>query len=316
MRTIAVINQKGGVGKTTTVANLGAAVASQGKDLCLVDLDPQGHLSLHYGIEPDENTLTTYDVLRGECTVPAATQMLTPNLWLIPSTIDLVAVESELANEIGREKRLRDNFLAQSLTHDFVLIDCPPSLGLLTLNALALADEVIIPLQPHFLALQGLGKLLETIDLVHNHINPNIHVAGVVLCMFESVTRLTGEVIADLREFFAASRDTDKPWADARIFSTVIRRNIKLAECPSYGKTIFEYEPKSHGAKDYKLLGEEFIRFFAEPETPHTFEPQQQTCKPVPVAVPPPYCPPIETQSSSTKPDDDDQPPSPVEPQT
>ena len=316
MRTIAVINQKGGVGKTTTVANLGAAVASRGKDLCLVDLDPQGHLSLHYGIEPDENTPTAYDVLREECTVPTATQMLTPNLWLIPSTIDLAAAESELANEPGREKKLRDSFLAQSLPHDFVLIDCPPSLGLLTLNALALADDVIIPLQPHFLALQGLGKLLETIDLVHNHINPKIRVAGVVLCMFESVTRLAAEVVADLREFFAASRDTGKPWSEARIFRTVIRRNIKLAECPSYGKTIFEYEPKSHGAKDYQHLAEEFIRFFIELENPHTYEPEQETYRPIPTAVPPPYCPPLAILPKPTEPGHDDQPPSSAEPQT
>ncbi len=323
MRTIAVINQKGGVGKTTTVANLGAAVAARGKDLCLIDLDPQGHLSLHYGIEPDESTLTVYDILTGESSVPQASQMLTPNLWLIPSSIDLAAAESELAGEAGRDRKLRDSFLAQSLPHDFVVIDCPPSLGLLTLNALALADDVIIPLQPHFLALQGLGKLLETVDLVRTHMNPKIKVAGVVLCMFESVTKLASEVVTDLREFFASAKGSDKPWADARIFNTVIRRNIKLAECPSYGKTIFEYEPKSHGAVDYYHLAKEFIQMFAEPATPKTPEPQQQTFGPVPVPVPPPYCPPTPVKSEpeqvkaeSTKPVESnsaDQPTSPTE---
>jgi len=141
LRTIAVINQKGGVGKTTTVANLGAAVAAAGVNVCLVDLDPQGHLTLHYGIEPDDHTLSAYDVLTRECTVPQATQMLTPHLSLIPATIDLAAVEGDLAAQADRANRLRESFAAQPLPHDLVLIDCPPSLGMLTLNALAQADD-------------------------------------------------------------------------------------------------------------------------------------------------------------------------------
>lgn len=283
MRTIAVINQKGGVGKTTTVANLGAAVASGGMNVCLVDLDPQAHLTLHYGVEPDDHTLTAYDVLTRECSAAQATRMLTPQLWLIPSSIDLAAAESDLANETGRENRLRDAFKAQELPHDFAIIDCPPSLGILTLNALTAADDVIIPLQPHFLALQGLGKLLDTIDLVHRHINPSLRVAGIVFCMFESATRLAAEVVADLREFFAAARQGDKPWAKTHIFSTVIRRNIKLAECPSYGKTIFEYEPRSHGAADYEQLGKEFVNLFVgqktSPPVPD-FKDNRQSTKP------------------------------------
>lgn len=267
MRTVAVINQKGGVGKTTTVANLGAAVASRGMDVCLLDLDPQAHLTLHYGLDTTGSTTTVYDVMTGGCKVPQATELLTGNLWLLPSTIDLAAAETELAARPGRERLLRNSLTAQRLPHDFILIDCPPSLGLLTINALAAASDVIIPLQPHFLGLQGLGKLLETISLVHERINPSLRVTGVVLCMYESVTRLTAEVVADLRAFFDAQRRTNNPWARARIFRTVIRRNIKLAECPSYGKTIFEYEPRSHGAADYNALAEEFISYLA-PDRP------------------------------------------------
>ena len=300
LRTIAVINQKGGVGKTTTVANLGAAVAAAGVNVCLVDLDPQGHLTLHYGIEPDDHTLSAYDVLTRECTVPQATQMLTPHLSLIPATIDLAAVEGDLAAQADRANRLGESFAAQPLPHDLVLIDCPPSLGMLTLNALALADDVVIPLQAHFLALQGLGKLLETVELVQQRINPRIRVAGVVLCMFESVTRLAAEVVSDLREFFASARDSGKPWDQARIFSTVIRRNIKLAESPSYGKTIFEYEPRSHGADDYHKLGEEFVKLFVAPD-----EPQPQPVAPVPVPVPTPVpvtpSPPVAPQTAGPK---------------
>ena len=249
------------------MANLGAAVAARGMDVCLLDLDPQAHLTLHYGLDATEGTMTSYDVITDGCKVPEATELLTGNLWLLPSTIDLAGAETELAARPGRERLLRNSLTAQHLTHDFILIDCPPSLGLLTINALAAASDVIIPLQPHFLALQGLGKLLETISLVCKHINPSLRVTGVLLCMYESVTRLTTEVVADLRSFFDTQRRTDKPWAHARIFQTVIRRNIKLAECPSYGKTIFEYEPRSHGAADYNALADEFLSCFT-PERP------------------------------------------------
>ena len=259
VRTIAVINQKGGVGKTTTVVNLGAAVAACGRDTCLVDLDPQSHLTLHFGIEPGLPARSMYDVLAGETTFSEAVQTMAPHLALVPSVIDLAAAEVELVGTVGREQILADKLATQPLPHEFVLIDCPPSLGLLTLNALAAANEVVIPLQPHFLALQGLGKLLETVSLVHRRINPALKVSGVIFCMYESNTRLAGEVLEDLKAFFAAARNTPSPWSDARIFQSVIRRNIKLAECPSHGRTIFDYEPNSHGAQDYRALAEEFL---------------------------------------------------------
>jgi len=259
VRAIAVLNQKGGVGKTTTVANLGAAVASRGRDICLIDLDPQAHLTLHLGVEPGATAASIYEVLAGEATITSAAMAIAPHLWLVPSTIDLAGAEVELASAVGREQLLRDQLLAEALPYEFVMIDCPPSLGLLTLNALAAADEVYIPLQPHFLALQGLGKLLQTASLVQKRINPRLRISGVMLCMYDSSARLTGEVAADVKNFIDRSRGTNTPWSDMRLFATVIRRNVKLAECPSHGKCIFDYEPNSHGAEDYRALADEFL---------------------------------------------------------
>jgi len=257
--TVAVINQKGGVGKTTTVANLGAALAARGHDTCLIDLDPQSHLTLHLGVEPGQPGISTYDVITGGQPLASALVAISPHLWLAPSVIDLAAAEVELVGQVGREQVLRDSLHAAALPHEFALIDCPPSLGLLTLNALAAAEEVLIPLQPHFLALQGLGKLLETVSLVQRRINPGLRVSGVTLCLYEANVRLSSEVVADLRQFFDAARGSPSPWSEARIFQTAIRRNVKLAECPSHGKTIFDYEPRSHGAADYDALAEEFL---------------------------------------------------------
>jgi len=268
VRTLVVLNQKGGVGKTTTVVNLGAAVAAEGHRICLVDLDPQAHLTLHLGIEPGSPDISIYEVLGRRARIEAAAVEITHNLHLVPSVIDLAAAEIELVSAVGRERILRDSLAECSARFDYVLIDCPPSLGLLTLNALAAAEEVFIPLQPHFLALQGLGKLLETISLVRQRINPSLRIAGIILCLHEKHTRLASEVVADLEEFLAAARNTDKPWADTRIFSSTIRRNIKLAECPSYGKTIFEYDPRCIGADDYRALASEFLAYLTSTPTP------------------------------------------------
>jgi len=262
--TIAVINQKGGVGKTTTVANLGAAIARRGCDACLIDLDPQSHLTLHFDIEPSSNQTNIYDVLTGGADFADACQRVGEHLHVVPSVIDLAAAEVELAATVGREQILSDAIAARSLDHRLVMIDCPPSLGLLTLNALAAADEVFIPLQPHFLALQGLGKLLETVRLVQRRINPRLRVGAVILCLYETGTRLAAEVVADLQAFFGQTQNSESPWGQTRIFRTVIRRNVKLAECPSHGQTIFEYDPSSHGAADYALLADEFVAFYPE----------------------------------------------------
>ncbi|MCK4660041.1 MAG: ParA family protein [Phycisphaerae bacterium] len=270
MRTIAIINQKGGVGKTTTVANLGAALALAGRRVLLIDLDPQTHLTLSCNVEPDTDQLSIYDILIDEKSADEAAVEVEKNTWLIGSDIDLAAAETELANVTGRELILRNALSAMVGRYDFILIDCPPSLGLLTVNALTAAEEVFVPLQPHFLALQGVGKLFETVALVRDRLNPKLSVTGIVLCLYETGTRLAGEVVADLRQFIENARGTVVPWAHARIFDTVIRRNIKLAECPSHGLTIFDYEPRSNGALDYARLAGEVLGKLGAVEQPAT----------------------------------------------
>ncbi len=265
VHTIAVTNQKGGVGKTTTVANLGAALALRGIDVCLIDLDPQAHLTMHFGIDTEALPVSMYDVMTAQVPLGRAAVMVEPHLTVLPASIDLAGAEVELASEVGREQILRDRLAAATLPYELILVDCPPSLGVLTLNALAAVQEVLIPLQGHFLALQGLGRLLETVSLVQRRINPALKVAGVVFCMFETGTRLAGEVAQDVEQFLQDARDGQSPWSEARLFRTRIRRNIKLAECPSHGTTILRYDPLSHGAKDYRALAEEFLAaYFGE----------------------------------------------------
>jgi chromosome partitioning protein len=306
-RIYAIANQKGGVGKTTTVANLGAAIATRGHRLCLIDMDPQAHLTLHMGLEPGANNPGLYEVLTGDASMNDAAVKITENLSAVPSVIDLAAAETELVTVVGREQILHDRLSACNGNYDYVMIDCPPSLGLLTLNALAAADYVFIPLQAHFLALQGLGMLLKTVSLVQQRINPRLKVGGVILCMHEKQTRLAGEVVADLQEFLQAARGTGTPWADAEIFETPIRRNIKLAECPSYGKTIFDYDPNSHGATDYQGLAEEFIAFFSPKETKpvNQVEESVETIEPKPEPAPAPVPEPAPEPEVVSHPDDE-----------
>ncbi len=194
MRSIAIINQKGGVGKTTTAVNLSAALAELGQRVCLIDLDPQAHASLHLGVTSQNSNVSIYDVLVGDALLADVRRPINANLWLVPSHIDLAAAEVELAGEVGREMILRDKLhchASPSTTEgfDFVIIDCPPSLGVLTLNALVAVGEVFLPLQPHFLALHGLSKLLETIEVVIRRLNRSLRLTGVVFCMYESATR-------------------------------------------------------------------------------------------------------------------------------
>ena len=257
MRSIAIMNQKGGVGKTTTVVNLSAALAATGLRVCLVDLDPQAHATLHFGLDPRPDCPSIYDVLSGKVRLAEVRHQVNENLWVVGSSLDLAAAELELAGVVGREMILRDKLREAPQPFDYLLIDCPPSLGILTLNALAAADEVFIPLQPHFLALHGLGKLLETLELVAARINPRLKLSGVVMCMYDANTRLAVEVSHDVDEFFRNARGREAPWADAAIFQTRIRRNIRLAEAPSFGKSIFQYAPSSHGAEDYRQLADE-----------------------------------------------------------
>ena len=257
MRRIAILNQKGGVGKTTTTVNLAAALANEGHRTLVLDLDPQAHATLHLGLMPGRSGPSLYEVLTQGLPLAKARHQVAPNLFVCGSHIDLAAAEVELINTVGREMLLRDQLDAEENPFDYVLMDCSPSLGILSINALCAAREVIIPLQAHFLALQGLSKLLETIQLVSRRVNKELKVAGVVLCLYESGTRLGGEVIEDLQTYFNGPRKANAPWADARVFRTRIRRNIRLAESPSFGQSIFLYSPTSRGAEDYASLAGE-----------------------------------------------------------
>ena len=270
MRAIAVANRKGGVGKTTTSVNLAVALARAGRRVCLVDLDPQAHATLHVGVAPGAHVAAAYDVLVGGEPLASAYVAVGDNLVVVPSHIDLAAVEVDLAARAGRESILRARIEADPRCNgtaapheafDYMVIDCPPSLGLLSLNAMAAVDEVLLPLQPHFLALHGLSKLLETVELVADHVNPRLRLLGVVLCMFEGGTRLATEVGRDVEAFFTAGPTADgsqhPSWSAARVFGTRIRRNIRLAEAPSFGQSIFDYAPQSHGAEDYAALAKE-----------------------------------------------------------
>jgi chromosome partitioning protein len=276
MRTIAVLNQKGGVGKTTTVANTAAALAAMGSRVVAIDLDPQAHLTIHLGVEPQSIEGGSYEVLTHSGRFEDHLLPVRPNLWLLPANINLVGAESELVSVVGRETILREALLPNRDKFDYCLIDCAPSLGLLTLNALAAAEEVLIPLQPHFLALQGFGQLLQTVELVNKRINPELKVKGILLCMFDSRASLPNEVKADIEQFLHNARGSNNAWAEAQILPTFIRRNIKLAEAPSYGKTIFEYEQNCHGAEDYQKVAE----FVAS-----RFQPVIQESPPEPIAV-------------------------------
>lgn len=259
MRSIAVINQKGGVGKTTTAVNLAAALAREGKRVCVIDLDPQAHASLHLGLSVVNDQVSVYDILCGDTSLADARCWINDNLAVVPSNLDLAAAEMELAGEVGREVILRDKLEVDPEEFDFMILDCPPSLGVLTLNALTAVKEVFLPLQPHFLALHGLSKLLKTIEVVAKRLNPTLHLSGVVLCMYESGTRLAAEVTRDVDEFLELQSQQKGVWAGAQFFNTRIRRNIRLAEAPSFGQSIFDYSPNSNGAEDYQQLAREFL---------------------------------------------------------
>jgi chromosome partitioning protein len=266
VRVIALMNQKGGVGKTTTTVNLAAAFARKGRKTLVIDLDPQSHASLHLGVgaEGAPPASTVYDVLLDEQSDPRASiHAVNDHLAVLPAETDLAGLEADLAGVPDSQKRLDRAIARLGGEYEFVLLDCPPSLGILTINGLAAAREVLIPMQAHFLALQGVGKLLETVRLVSSRVNPRLRVLGIALCMHDPSSTHVREVVADLESFFEAARAPgapDTPWKLARVLRPAIRRNIKLAECPSFGQSIFDYAPDAPGAQDYANLAEPLIR--------------------------------------------------------
>jgi chromosome partitioning protein len=244
---VAVANQKGGVGKTTTAVNLAAWFAESGVDVLLLDLDPQGNLTSSLGVDRGALKYSTYELLVGEVSVPEATlPEVRPGLDLIGARRELAGAEVELAPLDQKEFHLRRALQGQVGAYDVVLIDCPPSLGLLTINALSAADEVIIPIQCEYLALEGLMQLINSMDLIKRRINPALDVLGVVMTMYDARTRLSADVVENVRRHFPR-----------HIFEAIIPRSVRLAEAPSYGQTIVEYAPNSSGAEAYRALANE-----------------------------------------------------------
>ncbi|MDO5026766.1 MAG: ParA family protein [Tissierellia bacterium] len=249
MKIISVFNQKGGVGKTTTVVNLAAALGKKKKKVLVIDLDPQGNTSSGLGLNKNDLTYTIYDLLLNDLALDAVKMSTNAlNVDIIPANNDLSGFEIEAVAYDHRESLLK-NILLPDLNFDYVLIDCPPSLGLLSINALVASDSVIIPIQSEYYALEGVSQLVQTIDLVKKSLNPNIEIEGVVISMFDGRNNLSLEVVEEVKKYFK-----DK------VYKTIIPRNIRLAEAPSFGMSVIEYDPKSKGATAYLNLAKEIIK--------------------------------------------------------
>ena len=247
---IAIANQKGGVGKTTTAVNLGACLADMGKRVLVVDIDPQGNTTSGLGIDKKTVGKCVYDVLIGGLPMSEVLQPTRlPTLQVAPSTLDLAGAEIELVSVIAREHRLKKALSEVKGQFDYILIDCPPSLGLLTINALTAADSLLIPIQCEFYALEGLGQLMNTVFLVQANLNPGLKIEGVVLTMFDGRTNLSIQVVEEVKRYFRN-----------KVYRTIIPRNVRLSEAPSHGKPIIIYDPKSKGAEVYSELAKEVAR--------------------------------------------------------
>ena len=248
-RVIALANQKGGVGKTTTSINLGACWAKLGQKVLLIDADAQGNATSGLGIRKADIKADVYDVLVNE--VPMTDVIIhtsRKNLDIVPATIQLSGAEIELTSQMAREKRLADAVVPIRDSYDYILIDCPPSLGMLTINAFTACDTILIPVQSEYYALEGLSQLLNTIQLVQKHFNPNLKIEGVLLTMLDARTNLGNEVVEEVKRFFK-----DK------VYQTIIPRNVRLSEAPSHGMSIIDYDPSSRGAKEYMALAKEVL---------------------------------------------------------
>lgn len=246
---IAIVNQKGGVGKTTTAINLGAALAEKGKMVLLVDVDPQANATSGVGVNTDKIHGSLYDLFTGskeilEVLYPTSVE----NLHLVPSSHDLSGIDLEMTGEEGREVKLKNILHTVKESYDFILIDCPPSLGLLTVNALVAAEKVLVPVQCEYYALEGLSRLVKTLEIVKTEINPELEIAGIILTMHDHRTMLSKEVVNETRKYFGE-----------KVYNTIIPRNVRISEAPSYGQPISVYAEKSKGAESYQKLAEELI---------------------------------------------------------
>ena len=247
---VSVANQKGGVGKTTTTVNLSTILAKRGKKVLLIDTDPQGNATSGLGIEK-ESDLSTYDLLITDVAAEDIIQETgIKNLYISPSNMNLVGAEVQLVSMMSREQRMKEKLDVIKDKFDFILIDCPPSLGLITLNAFTASDSVLIPVQCEYYALEGLGQLLNTVELVRKHLNKNLYVEGAILTMYDIRTNLANQVVREVKRFF-----------QNKVYKTVIPRNVKVSEAPSYGMPITIYDPKSKGARSYEKFAKEFLKW-------------------------------------------------------
>jgi chromosome partitioning protein len=272
MRRIAVLNQKGGVGKTTTAANLAACLAELGKSVLMVDVDPQANLSLHFGVDLQQGEPSLYTFMRGE---HGAQQVVRPTrvsgLSLIPASIDLAGLSVELSGRPDKLFVLRKVLEQTPDDFDYILMDSPPSLGILTVNAMCGAQEVFIPLQTEFFALQGVSKLVHTVQLVQSNVNKSLRITGVIACMYDARTCLAQEILDDIRHHFGP-----------KVFRTIIRKNVRLAEAPGFGQPITQYDGACRGAEDYRALAREVVAMEASvPQTPVILEGAQAVSRPV-----------------------------------
>ena len=251
---IAIANQKGGVGKTTTAVNLSACLAEKGKKVLVIDIDPQGNTSSGLGIDKTKFETSIYDVIiNGVAIEETLIQTIIENLVISPSNIQLAGAEVELVAVISRETRLKYALAPVKDKYDFIIIDCPPSLGLITVNALTAADTILVPIQCEYYALEGLSQLMNTVKIVQKHLNPSLNVEGVVLTMFDARTNLSIQVVDEVKKYFGN-----------KVYRTIIPRNVRLSEAPSFGLPIIKYDPKSKGAECYMELADEVIEYSEE----------------------------------------------------
>lgn len=251
---IAIFNQKGGVGKTTTNVNLSACLASLGEKILVIDIDPQGNTTSGFGINKEEISFSIYDVLINGLNIKEAIiDTKLENLFIVPSKTELAGAEIELTDRENRELKLKESLIDIINEFDFVFVDCPPSLGLLTINALVAANSVVIPIQCEYYALEGVSQLMNTIKLVKNSLNPELDIEGVVLSMFDGRTNLSIQVVDEVKKYFRG-----------KVYTSIIPRNVRLAEAPSHGLSIIEYDPKSKGAEAYMELAREFLDYMED----------------------------------------------------